>query len=75
MILTHPGKKLPGEQQDQGRGVIDQSSQLKFIVRTLLVGNIYLKLKITKLGVPEAFRTIKSVPCQRLIGGGGGGYR
>ena len=33
---------------------------------------LYLKLKIMKLGEPEAFRTLKSVPCQRLIGGGVG---
>ena len=36
---------------------------------------MYLKSKITKLGAPEAFRTMQSVPCQRLMGGGGGGYR
>ena len=28
---------------------------------------LYLELKITKLGAPEAFRTIRSVPCQRLM--------
>ena len=29
---------------------------------------MYLKSKITKLGAPEAFRTMQSVPCQRLMG-------
>ena len=36
---------------------------------------LYLKSKITKLGAPEAFRTIKICPLSAVNGWGGGGYR
>ena len=32
--------------------------------------DLYLKLKMMKSGAQEAFLTIRSVPCQWLMGGG-----
>ena len=47
--------------------------QVCFVVHILDTSRrqvLYLKSKLMKLGAPEAFQTIRSVPCQWLMGGG-----